>query len=332
MQTKTVAGRTWHFSHSIGHLLGEEGFTWPTPVLSAGNGIVYVGETGGAEGYGIPRINKYSLDEDKMLAEIGARELNWPEGLALDSEGNIYCSQARDHLVSVYNQDGEKTAEWGEVGSGEGQFRGPSGLAFDSDENLLVVDSLNSRIQTYTKDGRYLSTWGTPGSDPGQLDRPWGIAIDGEGDIYVADWGNDRVQKFSQGGTLLGRFGSEIDDGGQLKRPADVAIDSQGDVYVADWGNNRVQIYYPDGDIITGLYGDAREFSRAAEEYMAPNADQMKAFNRVDPVELVEVGRLDRPRGIAIDEQDRIIITDGKCGRLQVYCKDKDYVVPQFNL
>ena len=29
MSTKTVAGRTWHFSHSIGHHVGAEGFTHP---------------------------------------------------------------------------------------------------------------------------------------------------------------------------------------------------------------------------------------------------------------------------------------------------------------
>ena len=39
---------------------------------------------------------------------------------------------------------------------------------------------------------------------------------------------------------------------------------------------------------------------------MDVNADYMRAFKRVNPVELINFGIFDRPRGIAIDGQDRI--------------------------
>ncbi len=331
MPTKTVAGRTWHFSHSLGHHVGPGGFVHPTSVLAAPGGIVYVADTGAAEGYQPAKIRKLDVDEG-FISEFGLGDLTWPEGLALDQSGNIYCSDAHKHSVMVYDQEGEQIGEWGEMGSEAGQLNGPAGLAFDGDDNLHVVDSVNSRIQKFTRDGDFLAAWGTPGGEDGQLDRPWGITVDQEGDIYVADWGNDRVQKFSPEGAFISRFGSQIADGGELSRPSDVAVDSEGDVYVADWGNNRVQIYYPDGDVITGLYGDAREFSRSAQEVMNVNADYVKAFDRVEPTELIKWGRFERPRGIAIDEQDRIVVTDGTRGRFQVYSKDKDYIVPQFNL
>ena len=38
------------------------------------------------------------------------------------------------------------------------------------------------------------------------------------------------------------------------------------------------------------------------------------------------------PEGIAIDDHDRIVVTDGIRCRLQVYTKDKDYLEPQYNL
>ena len=167
------------------------------------------------------------------------------------------------------------------------------------------MDGANSRVQKLTTDGQFLAAWGMPGSEDGQLDRPWGITVDREGDVYVADWGNDRVQKFSPDRAFISRFGSQIADGGELSRPSDVAVDSEDDVDVADRGNHRIQIYYPDGDVITGLYGEAREFSRFAQEVMDVNADCVKAFDRVEPTELIRWGRLERPRGIAIDEQDR---------------------------
>jgi len=328
-KTKTVAKRTWHFSHPIGRFsVSGNGFSCPTSVAIAPGGILYV--VNGGDRVGAP-ISKLTIDEE-FLGDFGAEEFTWQSGIALDKDGNVYCADAYDHFVAIYSADGERMGQWGEAGSKEGQFRAPAGLAFDSEDNLLVVDGLNGRVQKFTKDGQFLSGWGAPGSDDGQLSRPWGITIDQNGDVYVADWGNDRVQKFSPEGRFLLSFGSTIADGGQLDHPSDVAVDSEGDVYVTDWGNNRVQIYFPDGDIITGLYGDARIFSKWAQEYIDALPDYIKAYQRVDPTEWIEMGRFYRPGGIAIDDEDRIIVTDGIRCRLQVYTKDKDYLVPQFNL
>jgi hypothetical protein len=47
---------------------------------------------------------------------------------------------------------------------------------------------------------------------------------------------------------------------------------------------------------------------------------------------MVELGLFQRPGGIIIDDAGHIIISDGIRCRLQVYTKDDDYLVPQFNL
>ena len=329
MQTKTVATRTWHFSHNIGRLSPRgAGFLHPTSVAIAPGGILYVLSAGNRAG---GPISKLSIDED-FIGEFGAGDITWPEGLALDKDGNVYCADGYAQFVAIYDADGERIGQWGEGGSKEGQFRAPSGLAFDSEDNLLVVDSLNGRVQKFTKEGQFLSSWGSPGSKDGQLNRPWGITIDQNGDVYVADFGNNRVQKFSPEGNFLMSFGSTFADGGQLDHPSDVAVDSEGDVYVTDYGNHRVQIYYPDGDIITGLYGDARVFSKWAQEWYETADSFQKAYHRVDPTDMVQMGHFERPGGIAIDDEDRIVITDGIRCRLQVYTKDKNYMAPQFNL
>ena len=330
MLTTTVGGRTWHFSHSIGFHVGPEGFTHASPVEAAADGTLWVADVGAAEGYGAAKIRKLKI-EDEFIGEMAEGDLIWPEGLALSADGNIYCSDAYHHAIFAYNADGEQIARWGEQGSGEGQFERASGVAFDADDNLFVVDTGNARVQKFSKEGQFLGAWGSQGSADGELDQPWGLTIDQAGDVYVADWANDRVQKFTPEGTFLTRFGSLIDDGGMLSRPSDVAVDSQGDVYVVDWGNHRIQIYYPDGDIICGLYGDAGEFSKAAQATMDVNPDYAQAFRRVNPVELINFGRFDRPRGIAIDGEDRVAVTDCGRGRVQIYAKDKDYLVPQFN-
>ena len=175
MQTKTVAGRTWHFSHPIGWLSARgRGFWHPLSVAIAPGGVIYVLNSGDRQGEPITKLN---FDEE-FLGEFGSDDLTWPNSLALDADGNVYCSDAYGHFIAVYSPDGDRIGKWGEEGTDEGQLKRPAGLAFDSDDNLLIADSENGRVQKFTKDGRFLSAWGAPGSCDGQFDRPWGISID----------------------------------------------------------------------------------------------------------------------------------------------------------
>ena len=192
-----------------------------------------------------------------------------------------------------------------------------------------MVDTFNHRIQRYTHEGAFLDSWGSSGAETGQFNRPWGVSVDSNGDIYIADWGNNRVQKFAPDGSFLSSFGS-ANDGGELNHPADVAIDSDGDVYVTDWGNKRVQIYDPSGSIMTALYGDATEFSDWARARVESNQDVVEAYSRVE--DMSPLGKFDRPRGIAVDESDRVIVVDSTRCRLQIYIKESDQAEPQFNV
>ena len=242
------------------------------------------------------------------------------------------------NVVRRYNPDGvqaypgsdpngEWTSSWGEAGSGPGQLDGPTCIAFDSDENIYVVESRNHRVQKFTKDGQYLSGFGGHGTGDGEFDRPWGITIDKDCCIYVVDWGNSRVQKFTADGEYVMSFGTEF--GGELNHPANVAVDSEGDVYVTDFGNRRVQVYEPSGDILTSFYGDATTLSKAGEYIIRRDPGTIKAYRQVK--DYTPMGRFQRPTGIEIDEQDRIIVADA-CGRLQVYAKDHAFVAPEVKL
>jgi DNA-binding beta-propeller fold protein YncE len=298
-------------------------------VAAGSDGTLYVLNRGSEGAGGVQaenkRIGKITIDE-QFIGDFARGQLTWPAGIALDCDGNLYCSEEFLHKIFIYNEDGEHIGDWGEPGSAEGQLNGPSGIEFDSRGNLLVVDSGNNRVQSFTKDGSFNCVIGE-----GLLSSPWGIAVDCDDNVYVADWGNDRVVKFSPDGELTVTFGgSEIPNGGELDHPADVAVDSQGDVYVSDWGNKRIQIYEPDGSVITALYGDAVEFSKWAAEVINSNPDAQKAYRRVK--DRTPMGLFERPVGLTVDSEDRIIIADSTRGRLQVYAKEKDYLDPQFNL
>ena len=351
MRTTTVAGRTWHYSHYLGRQTAEHneskfgrtgGYIFPMDVAFGGDDLLFAVSRG--MGYGYDgyigdigcRIGKTTINEDH-LGDFARAGFTWPGGLAVSSDGNVYCSDEHDCRISVFDPDAtfpfpegkpgeEAVSTWGVKGVGPGRLDGPSGLAFDSQDNLYVVDSRSDRVQLFTKEGRFLDGWGRSGAGDGELARPWGIAVDAQGDVYVADWGNDRVQKFTHDGRYLMSFGGTDNGAGSLSRPAGVAVDTEGDVYVTDWGNNRVQIYEPDGEVIGGLYGDVFELSRAGHYQLNRDPESIKILNRSEDVmPLFEA--FQRPAGIAIDAQDRIVVTDAR-GRLLVYLKDKEYVEP----
>jgi len=335
MFTTTASGRAWTYSHTLGAFATSgKGFLHPTDLAISSDGILYVVSRGQFATMDTQisknrlRITKLTIDEE-FLGEFGTGDFTWPAGLAVDHDDNLYCSDEFDNTVYVYNSDGEKINQWGQKGSGIGEFIGPAGIIFDNQNHINIVDTFNNRIQKYTCEGDYIDSWGMSGDGPGQFDKPWGITIDNNGNIYVADWGNNRVQKFTSDGTYLMSFG-ENSRGGGLLRPADVAIDSHDDVYVTDWGNKRVQIFASDGSPLTALYGDAMEFSKWANIILDANEDVRKAFNRVE--DLTPVKKFDRPRGITIDGDDRIIIVDSTRCRLQVYQREISYTEPQFNL
>ena len=354
MKTTSVAGRTWHYSHCLGRITAEHnespygstgGFGYPMDIAAVGNDVLFVISRGiGHDVAGelpdvFARIGKMTIDEHH-ITDFARNGFTWPVGIAQGGDGNLYTTDEYECVVKVFDPEtaypfaefdpnGEYIAMWGQKGSGDSQLDGPAGVAFDPDDNLLIVDSLNGRVQRLTKDGSFLAKWGGPGSGEGELERPWGITVDGAGDVYVADWGNHRVQKFSPDGAYLMSFGTSDDEAGHLSYPASVAIDSQGDVYVTDWGNDRVQIYEPNGDILTSLYGDATDLSKAAQYALSRGNDEgFRMFNRnEDP--MPEYATFMRPTGIAVDEKDRVIVAEGR-SRLQVYVKDPDYVEPQF--
>ncbi len=330
MLTTTVAGRTWNFSHAIGrNAAAGNGFTQPVDVAAGPDGVLYVLSRGNDGVGGVvaenKRIGKLTIDQE-FIGDFARGQMRWPAGIALDAEGNLYCSEEYNNRIHIYNEDGEPIGQWGESGSDDGQLSGPSGLAFDSRDNILISDAKNNRVQKFTKDGQFIASIGA-----GQMNSPWGIALDGEDNVYVADWGSDRALKFSPEGELLLIFGgADAPTGGELDHPADVAVDSEGDVYISDWGNKRIQIYDAEGSIITALYGDAVEFSKWAAEVINSNPDAQKAYRRVK--DRTPLGLFERPVGLTVDSEDRIIITDSTRGRLQIYAKEKDYMDPQFNL
>ena len=173
----------------------------------------------------------------------GIGQFEQPQGVAVDSSGNVYVADTGNDRIQKFSSDGNFINMWGTTGNGAGQFKYPQGVAVDSSGNVYVADPGNDRISEFDSYGDLIKDWGNvTGNGAGHGATVYwkvGVAVDSSGNVYVADPGNDRIQKFSSDGTIT-KWGTPGNGTGQLVRPQGVAVDSSGNVYVADSGNDRI--------------------------------------------------------------------------------------------
>ncbi len=138
--------------------------------------------------------------------------LNYPQRVALDSEGNLYIADTFNHRIRKVTPDGTISTV---AGNGISKYSGdggpataaslnyPKGIAIDAAGNLLIADCFNSRIRVVTEDGRIFTAAGNgffgDTGDGGkakkaQLRFPSGIAVGLVGKIYIADTDNHRIR------------------------------------------------------------------------------------------------------------------------------------------
>jgi DNA-binding beta-propeller fold protein YncE len=187
--------------------------------------------------------------------------------------------------------------EWGESGSGAGQFGFPVSVAVDSAGTVYVADSENDRIQTFTESGAFLGEWGASGSGPGQFATPESIAVDASGNVYVADKGNYRVQKFTSTGAFVSQWGGHGAGAGQFEDPEGIATDPAGNVYVADAGNDRVEKFTATGASLISWGGLGRA-----------------------------VGLFDGPDSVAVDSSGNVYVSDSGNDRVEKFTETGAFV------
>ncbi len=195
--------------------------------------------------------------------------LSQPEGVAVDSLGNIYVADADDNRVRKISPGGviQTIAGTGVAGfAGDGGpanvalLNQPYGLALDAAGNLYIADLGNARVREVTADGMIQTVAGggsTPPANNGnggsatsaQMLQPRNVAVDSAGSLYISDFGANRVYRVT-GGMLVALAGTGnagiSGDGGralaaQLNAPAGLTVDSQGALYLADSGNNCIR-------------------------------------------------------------------------------------------
>jgi sugar lactone lactonase YvrE len=192
-----------------------------------------------------------------------AAKFNYPQGIALDSTGNLYVADTTNHRIRMITPErvvttfAGSTSGYADGTDTEAKFNSPSGVAVDGSGNLYVADSRNYRIRKITPAGEVTTLAGSGASgfadgtgDEAQFNLPYGVALDSTGnDLYVADSGNHRIRKIVVATgvvtTLAGNGANGPADGtgtkARFSSPYGVAVDGSGNIYVADTNNHRIR-------------------------------------------------------------------------------------------
>ena len=171
-------------------------------------------------------------------------QLAQPEGLAIDSLGNLYIADAANHRIRMVTPAGVISTIAGNGHPGFGGDNGPAAAA--------------------------------------QLNQPYDVALDSSGNLYIADFGNQRVRRIDSSGNITtvagnGATGSNGDGGpataALLLGPRNLALDSAGNLYLSEFNGHRVRMVTPGGIISTfagiGIAGFSGDGGPAAASQLA---------------------------------------------------------------
>jgi sugar lactone lactonase YvrE len=136
----------------------------------------------------------------------------YPQGVAVDTAGNVYVADADNNLIREITSGGVVSTlagggvPWATNGPGTtASFNVPEGVAVDTAGNVYVADYGNNLIREITSGG-VVSTLAGGGSGTAtngtgttaSFSGPSGVAVDTAGNVYVADMGNNMIRKITQ--------------------------------------------------------------------------------------------------------------------------------------
>ena len=251
----------------------------PAGVAVDGAGNVYISDVNNN------RVRKITAADGKIRTFAGsgqpgfngdggpatAAALNFPYGLAVDRDGNVFIADFSNHRIR------KVTASTGVIstiaGTGTATFNGDDRLAtqrsttppitvtVENNGNRVIADSNTHRIRRINSADGKISTIAGSGmqgfaGDGGlateaRVSIPAGVVFDLTGNLYFADRGNSRVRKVTAGTNIittiagLGLSGFNGDGlaalASRLATPNSIAVDAVGNVYIGDRENFRVR-------------------------------------------------------------------------------------------
>ncbi len=176
-------------------------------------------------------------------------ELDDPQRMCVDTQGNIYIVDAGADRIAIWNPDGSFQKTLCGTGSAPGELAHPLDVDVDEDGFLYVADAFNHRVQKISPEGMGCLELSEAG-EWGKLDNPLGLALDRKQGLYILDQENKKVFRFNGDGDPLPCWPEPSVNQEWFDRPTDILVITSGAVYVTDEGTERLLCLGPNGAIV----------------------------------------------------------------------------------
>jgi sugar lactone lactonase YvrE len=263
----------------------------PSAIVFDATGNLYFAETGN---HVIRRVD--TVGNITIIAGTGTQgfsgdlgpatsaTLDSPQGLALDTAGNLYIADTHNQRIRKLNlTTGVITTIAGSTSgfSGDGasatsaQLSLPTALALDSSGNLYIADTGNHRIRKLNLTTSFITmiagngTQGYSGNlgpaTSAAIDSPTGIALDASSNLYLADTANHRIRRID---ATTGIITTVVGNGTQafagdngpptaasLDSPTATTLSPASNLTLSDTGNQRIRQVVTQPTSITTIAG-----------------------------------------------------------------------------
>ncbi|MCK4670073.1 MAG: NHL repeat-containing protein [Nanoarchaeota archaeon] len=212
------------------------------------------------------------------------QSFNYPKGIFVDGDGNIYVAERHNHRISKWDAQGNAI---GWIGDGQDNWR---------------TDNANPQWSNINNGLKYFA-------------YPADVFVF-NGDIYIADSTNERISKWSDSGNAIGWLGGTFDgwqtgnnpfytsDYKGFRRPDSIFIDSNGNIYVADRDNYRVCKRSSDGTPAGWIGGNSNGWQKVSG---ASAANDYQSFG---------ISGYYGPKGVCVAANGNIYIADSMNRRI----------------
>jgi hypothetical protein len=260
----------------------------------------------------------------------GGEQFNDPEGVAVDSEGNVWVTERFNNRVQEFSPTGafKMTLGWhvkkngadqletctiasecqaGTAGSGNGQFHEPVDIAVEKGTNNLWVGEFeNSRVQEFSSVGNWLASIPT-------VRYTAGVALDPSGNVWVTSSGYGSVQEFeaSPPHKPLRQFSVPATAGG-------VAADSHGNIWVVAEDYNRVEEFSPEGQFLLTF---GKHVNKNGSEKLETCTSECQAG-----IQGSGEGQMSLPGSVAVGEKGMLWVSDVGNNRVEEFTPTGEYI------
>ncbi len=249
-----------------------------------------------------------------------------PEGMAIDSEGNVYVADEENGIFWILDRDGKTL--W----SGEGLTSGDS-MVVVAPMHVIAISNVHNLTEFKVENGKatIIRSISKRGHGDGEFEDPEGISM-ADGEIYATDEDHRRVLVFDREGKYLRAIKVPHDPEAVCVFEDRVYVTFSKDGYVGCYGKDGTRKFEFGHGVLEepdyAIVGPDRQLYISDQK----GGHKIEVFD-LDGKSLRRIGRKGSgdgefmtPEDLAFDRDGNLVVADGWNRRLQVLTRDGKFL------